>query len=98
MPEQFLELPRAVLVGVFGQHSPARRRADAPGAIGVEVFQVLDHLLAARREQYLFTGFKKFIHAFPLVHTQAGSRAGRFEHPRRGRKAVAGHAVAVNAL
>src|SRR5690606_14511775 len=78
------------------QHPRARTVADDRGALGRQVPQLVDDLVARVGEQDLDARLEEVLDTLPRVADDARTRAGRLEHPGRRRITVADHAAAVD--
>src|SRR3954462_13461904 len=55
------------IVGVLGEDAPARRRADLPGPLAVEIGDEGCHLGSVRGDQHLAAGLEEQLDAAPGV-------------------------------
>src|SRR5690554_463119 len=87
-----LEQSRAVRIGMLRQHSLARGLANFPGALYVQVTQVVDDLLTAVSQQDFVARLQKCFCTFPAISDDTGTGTGGFENPRGRREADSRHA------
>jgi hypothetical protein len=96
LAEHGLDVDGAVSVRVLSQHASARCLADRSRAVRCEARHVLRDLCAVAGDEHLALGLEELVEPDPRVRDQAGARAGRLEHARRGREPVRGHRLAAH--
>src|SRR5688500_12022750 len=94
--ECLLDEDGAVRVGVLREHALEGGAADRRGALGRETREDVRDLEAVPRDEDLALRLEEGLDSLPRVGDEAGARARRLEHARRGREAVARHAVAAH--
>src|SRR5690606_25391758 len=81
--QQPLQLPRTMVVSVFGQQTTACTVPDATGGLGRELRQQPDHIFTAAHPEHFTPGFQKIFEPVPGIADQAGTGSARLEHSGR---------------
>src|SRR3954469_15039007 len=94
--ENAIDLRGTMRIRVLGADAPPCRVADRARAIGRQLAEVRRYLLARVGDQDFSIGIEELLDAFPAVRDRPPPGARRFEHARRRRESIPGHAVAAD--